>query len=93
LKIQDELPKALNTTFLTSVAAVSRAQVSSLRSSVSFIEVGTPLLETQRQVNSFVEEDKLTEVDDDKVPRHPKGLENILWNSFFSRRHPEKEAG
>jgi len=31
-----------------------------------------PVLETQRQVNSFVEEEELTEVDDEDVPRRPQ---------------------
>ena len=43
-----------------------------MRPSVSFVEVGTPVPETQRQVNSFVEEEEFMEVDDEDVPRRPQ---------------------
>ena len=41
-----------------------------MRPSLPLVEVGTPVPETQRPVNSFVEDEKLTEFDNDDVPRH-----------------------
>jgi len=61
--------------FLTAVAVVSRANAPSSRSSVSFAEIGTSALVTQRRVNSFVEEEELTDVDDDDIPRRPQRVE------------------
>jgi len=69
LESPDELSKALNRTFLTSVPVVSQAQASSFRPSLSFGEVGRPVPKTQRQVNSFVEEEDLKIVDNGDLPR------------------------
>jgi len=43
-----------------------------LRPSVSCVEVGTPVPEAQGQVNLFVEEEELTDIDNENVARHPQ---------------------
>jgi len=49
-----------------------------LRSSVSYLEVGRPVPETQQVVNSFIEEEELTEFDDQDIHRRPQ----------TARKHP-----
>ena len=73
-------------TFLTVVAVVSRANAPSSRSSVSFAEIGTSVPVTQRRVNSFVEEEELTDVDDDDIPRRPQRVEKRPAEPFLQHQ-------
>ncbi|PUU72226.1 hypothetical protein B9Z19DRAFT_1138612 [Tuber borchii] len=68
---QCELSQDLNIPFLTRVVGLApRAQASSSRPPVAFVDISTPELETQRRVH--FEEEQPTDVDDDDIPPRPR---------------------